>query len=132
MKYLYLLLCLLFAIAAECQDVKDFKGITADPSSYENIKVIPLNSDEHASSFIIFVKESVRLHRHDEHTEYVIILEGKGTMLLGEKTVPLKKGQVINIPKGTPHAVTVTSKKPMKVLSVQCPKFIGKDRIFID
>lgn len=73
----------------------------------------------------------MRLHKHIKHTEYVKILEGRGEMTLGDKTIKIKKGDWITIPKGTPHGVKVTSRKPMKVLSIQSPKFDGKDRIFM-
>jgi hypothetical protein len=33
---------------------------------------------------------------------------------------------------GTPHSLKVTSVSAVKVLSIQSPKFDGKDRIFIE
>lgn len=33
------------------------------------------------------------------------------------------------IPSESHHAVEVTSAEPMQVLSIQCPEFVGKDRI---
>jgi len=98
---------------------------------YENIHVQKLYSDELASSFVIWIKESVRLHQHAVHTEHVYILAGKATMRLGEETLEVRKGDVVMIPPGTPHAVEVKGKL-LKVLSVQSPEFKGKDRIFLD
>ena len=43
----------------------------------------------------------------------------------------IKQGDYFRIKKGTPHAVKVTSIKPLKMLSVQAPEFFGKDRIFL-
>ena len=74
----------------------------------------------------------MKLHKHVEHTENVIILEGEGEMTLGDKKFKVKKGDIVFIPKGTPHSLTVTSAIPVKVLSVQSPFFDGKDRIFIE
>ncbi len=116
----------------QAQSIKAFKEYQANASAYENIKVIPVHSDEEASSFIIFVKEGVKLHKHVEHTEHVSVLAGKGEMTLGDETKIVKKGDFIVIPKGVPHSVKVLSKKPMKVLSVQSPKFEGKDRVFLE
>lgn len=98
---------------------------------FENVHVQPLHSDELASSYVIWIKEGVKLHRHDVHTEHVYVLAGKGEMLVGEEKMEVRKGDIIAIPKGTPHSVQVKG-KTMKVLSVQSPQFKGKDRIFME
>jgi len=36
------------------------------------------------------------------------------------------------VPPNTAHAVVTTSPKPLKVLSVQSPQFLGQDRIVIE
>jgi mannose-6-phosphate isomerase-like protein (cupin superfamily) len=98
------------------------------PAKYENVHAIKIASDSLSTSFVIFIKKEVKLHKHNTHTENVIILEGDGEMRLGDKRFKIKKGDYIFIPRGTPHSVKVTSKKPMKVLSIQSPNFDGKDR----
>ncbi|MFD2167969.1 cupin domain-containing protein [Thalassotalea euphylliae] len=102
------------------------------PKNNNNINVIPLGSDKHASEFLIFIRESVPLHYHAEHTELVYILSGMGSMQLGDQTMSVKSGDFIRIPQGTHHSVTVTSKEPLKVLSVQTPEFTGKDRVMVN
>jgi mannose-6-phosphate isomerase-like protein (cupin superfamily) len=102
------------------------------PVKYENVHVIKISSDSLSASFIIFIKKEVNLHKHNAHTENVIVLEGGGEMCLGDKKFNIKKGDHVFIPKGTPHSVKVKSKKPLKVLSIQSPNFDGKDREFLD
>jgi quercetin dioxygenase-like cupin family protein len=102
------------------------------PANYENIHVVKIASDSLSASFVIFIKKEVKLHRHNLHTENVIVLEGEGEMKLGDKRFIVKKGDHIFIPKGTPHSVMVKSKKPMKVVSIQSPNFDGKDRELIN
>ena len=82
--------------------------------------------------FVIFIKKEVKKHKHATHTENVYILDGEGEMLLGDKTFKVKKGDMIFISMNTVHSLKVTSSVPVKVLSVQSPRFDGKDRIFID
>jgi len=72
----------------------------------------------------------VKLHKHDFHTEHVYVLEGSGDFTLGNTTQPIKKGDLITIPKNTWHGVEVTSKVPLKVVSIQSPEFKGIDRVF--
>ena len=99
---------------------------------YENILVEKLTTDEYASCYVIWVKQAVKAHKHEHHTENLYIIEGTGEMLLGDKKIQIKSGDFVNIPQGEIHSVNVTSEIPLKVLSVQAPEFLGKDRIFID
>ncbi len=102
------------------------------PATYENIYIRVIASDSLSSSFVIFIKKEVKKHKHLEHTEHIYILEGEGDMLLGDKTIRIKKGDVLLVPKNTVHALKVSSKDPVKVLSIQSPYFDGKDRVFIE
>ena len=100
------------------------------PASYENIFIRPLYRDSSdVSSFVIFIKKEVELHKHVEHAEHVVVLSGTGEMILGEKTFTIKKGDMIFIPKNTFHSVKTTGKIPLKVVSIQAPFFDGKDRV---
>lgn len=98
----------------------------------DNIYNKSLFGDSLANSFVIVIKKEVRLHKHLQHSEHVVVLEGAGQMQLGDKHLEIKKGDVVFIPKNTIHAVKSTGKVPLKVLSVQSPNFDGKDRVFID
>ena len=101
-------------------------------AEFENILVRPISSDSLSSSFLIWIKDKVKAHRHITHTEQVYVLEGAGMMHLGDSTYRVSSGSFINIPKNTVHSVTVTSHLPMKVLSIQSPLFTGIDRHFIE
>jgi len=97
---------------------------------YDNILVKKLQSDRHASSFLIWVKNEVKAHRHVVHSEHVYILSGTGTMLVGDEEKNIKSGDMVYIPENMVHSVKVTSEDPLKVLSIQSPEFLGKDRVF--
>lgn len=98
----------------------------------KNITVKKLDSNDDVSTFYISIKSSVKAHVHKEHTEIVQVVSGKAQMRLGEKTFTIAAGDYVFIPKNTVHAVEVISKEPLVVLSVQTPKFVGKDRHFIN
>jgi quercetin dioxygenase-like cupin family protein len=117
-----------------CVSAQNFQSLDTikAPADYENIYNRPGASDSLTSSFVIFIKKEVKKHKHALHMEQVFILEGEGEMLLGEKTIKVKKGDFVFIPKNTVHSLKVTSSSPMKVLSVQSPGFDGKDRIFTE
>lgn len=102
-------------------------------AEYENIHVQKLNSDSAQTSFVIWIKKAVKAHYHAFHTENIYVIEGKAEMTLNDNTFIVRKGDYLNIPKGSIHSVTkVYGKKPLKVLSIQSPEFKGKDRIFVE
>ncbi len=114
---------------ASAQDVDYLKSIQPH-EEFENILVQKLAEDELQSAFVIWVKKGVKAHHHVYHTENIYVISGKAEMTIGDKSFRIKPGDYLNIPKGTSHSVTqVFGKKPLKVLSIQAPKFDG-DRVF--
>lgn len=107
------------------------KSLKPDSTNFENIYVQKIHSDTLSSAFAIWVKEEVKPHKHEHHSEVVTVISGKGTMTVNGITKSIRKGDVIIIPKGTVHSVVTTSRKPLLVISVQSPKFVGKDRIWV-
>ena len=103
------------------------------PDYFENVHVLKIAEDSLQSTFVIWIKANVKGHFHQEHTENIIVLEGKAEMLFNDKRIIVKKGEYLNIPKGTRHSVEkVFSRKPLKVVSIQSPHFDGKDRVFME
>lgn len=98
--------------------------------AYENILIKPFYENENVSYYVIWIKKSVKSHKHETHTETITVMEGEGIMTVGEKSFTIKKGDFFEIQKNTFHALKVTSKNPMKVISVQTPKFDETDRVF--
>lgn len=121
-------------LAPSCFAQDDRALSSYEPTAeFDNIHVLKVQEDSLQSTFIIWVKKAVKEHYHAEHTENIVVLEGKAEMKLGDSVFVIQKGDYLNVPKGTPHAVlSVLSKKPLKVLSIQSPYFDGKDRIFIE
>lgn len=113
------------------QNAKDVN--TLQPTEdYENVWVQKLYSDTEVSSFLIWVKKEVKPHKHINHAEHVQVLEGEGIMKVGDKTINVKPGMLIFIPKNTVHSVKVTSNVALKVISYQAPEFKGKDRVYVE
>ena len=97
---------------------------------FENIHVKKISSDSSSSTFAIWIKQKVKLHKHVYHTENVLIDEGFGEFQINDSIYKVTAGDLIIIPKNTWHGVIVNSKSRMKVISVQSPEYFGKDRIF--
>ena len=99
---------------------------------FENIHVKKISSDSSSSTFAIWIKQKVKLHKHVYHTENVLIDKGFGEFQINDSIYKVAAGDWIVIPKNTWHGVVVNSKSIMKVISVQSPEYFGKDRIFKD
>jgi mannose-6-phosphate isomerase-like protein (cupin superfamily) len=95
--------------------------------------VVTLSEDSLHSTFLIEIPNKVPLHFHRWHTENIVVVQGKALMKLGSDTLTIRKGDQVTILKGTPHEVIqVISKKPLKVYSIQSPKFDPSDRYFVE
>lgn len=130
MRTILLTFFLLTGMISSAQDLSILQ--TIEPAEeYDNIHVQKIAEDSLQTSYVIWIKKAVKLHYHAAHTENLVVIEGKADMTLGDSTFTIKKGDYINVPMGTHHSVTkVYGKKPLKVLSIQSPKFDG-DRIFV-
>lgn len=98
----------------------------------KNIEVQPLFGDSLVNSFYIEIQNDVPAHFHRYHSEHVYVLSGHGEMQLADSSFSIQAGDFIFIPKGTPHRVQTTGAEPLRVISIQAPRFEGKDRIPID
>lgn len=123
-------LALLFLInIVGAQTIKSIDDL--EPSeAFDNIQVQKIDSDSLSTTFAIWVKLKVKMHKHVNHIENVYIIEGNGEFTVSDSTYKVRKGDLIVIPKDTWHGVKVSSKKPMKVISIQSPEFKGLDRVF--
>lgn len=131
MRTLFMLVLLLSSTILSAQVLTQNANTMTPKEEFTNIKTIPLHSDENTSVFMIFVKQAVRKHVHQYHTEVITVLDGTGKMYLGGDYFDIKKGDHIVVPPNTAHAVVTTSSKPLKVLSAHSPQFLGQDRILI-
>lgn len=119
---------LLYMLPASSQSI--YTPPTKMPAEdFDNIYVEQIHSDSLMSSFYLIIKKEVPLHKHLLHTEHVYVLEGSGEMILGDNHISITQGDLIIIPQNTAHSLEVTSRDPVKLLSIQSPHFDGSDRI---
>ena len=97
---------------------------------YDNISITKLSTNSDATTFAIWIKKKVKIHKHISHTEHIYVKQGKGKFQLADSLYNVKTGDLIIVPKNTWHGVIVESRNPMKVISIQSPEFFGKDRVF--
>ena len=132
MKFTTILGLLLIPFLFKSQDIVSSIDQILPDREFENIYVKKISSDSSSSTFAIWIKKKVKLHKHVYHTENVFIDKGFGEFQLNDSIYKVAEGDWIVIPKNTWHGVIVNSKSTMKVISVQSPEYFGKDRIFKD
>ncbi|MBL4716052.1 MAG: cupin domain-containing protein [Bacteroidia bacterium] len=128
---LIFLFATIIALTTQAQITEDIKNLQP-AEEFENIHVQKIYSDSNSTGFVIWVKKSVKAHKHVTHTEHLYILEGEGQMEIGTKDYLIKPGDYLVIPENTAHSLKVTSSNLVKVLSIQTPEFLGNDRVFIE
>ena len=107
--------------------------VELQPESWkENVTVERLCHEEHQSCYSIWVSDTVKPHYHANHTETIYVVKGGGIFYLGDQSYNLKPGDFVTIPKGAIHSFKNKGDDRTQVLSVQAPKFEGKDRIWVD
>ena len=60
-------------------------------------------------------------HMHANTHEIQYILDGTGTIWLGDKEVKVKPGDLVVIPKGTPHGGTKPDGRTIKAIAIKTP-----------
>ncbi len=132
MRLTIILGLLIIPFVIKSQDIISSIDQILPDKDFENIHVKKISSDSSSSTFAIWIKQKVKLHKHVYHTENVLIDKGFGEFQINDSIYKVAAGDWIVIPKNTWHGVIVNSKSTMKVISVQSPEYFGKDRIFKD
>ncbi len=74
---------------------------------------------------IVFPQKRLSLQLHHLRIEVWVIVEGGGIMTLGDKSFPVKAGDIIQIGKEQVHRVENNSEKPLVLIETQigiCPE----------
>jgi mannose-6-phosphate isomerase-like protein (cupin superfamily) len=69
---------------------------------------------------------------HPNTNEIQYILDGTGTIWLGDKEVHVKPGDLVIIPKGTAHGGTKPDGRPIKAIAIKTPPQPAGDTKLLD
>ena len=75
---------------------------------------------------------AVTPHFHRDTEEIYYVLEGAGTMTVGDETEAVGPGDAILIPRGSVHSLANTGAAPMRIVLVCGPAFSREDERFLD
>ncbi len=75
---------------------------------------------------------NVAKHIHPKTDEFQYIIEGSGSMWVGNERKDFKPGTLIIIPKGTAHAGSIVANGPVKALAIKLPPQPANDTVFVN
>ena len=104
----------------------------AELAADQDVRVVELGRDAHASQQLVAIRHGETPHRHDRHDLTVVILRGHGTMRLGDETRPVGQGSITHVPRGRVHAFTNQAPEPAVAWVLYAPPFDGEDRVPAD
>jgi len=88
-----------------------------------------LHGDDAVTINLLSIRAPVALHRHLKSEEVVYLLAGEGVLQLGAGERTLRAGDLVVVPRGTPHGFTPTGEGPAVLLQTFIPHFIEGDRV---
>lgn len=97
----------------------------------ENIKAVVLARNERSANLLVQVRDREPLHYHADSDITVFLLSGHGALRLGEKTFPVRAGDVLHIPRGMVHAYINQGPQPGVALVVYSPAPGPADRVLV-
>jgi mannose-6-phosphate isomerase-like protein (cupin superfamily) len=106
-------------ITAQIIHLGDLDGDALGPANAGGMRSKMLGSADGAT---ISVQDgNVGKHMHPHTNEIQYILAGTGTIWLGDKEVRVKPGDLVIIPKGTPHGGTKPDGRTLKAIAIKTP-----------
>ncbi|WP_334169872.1 cupin domain-containing protein [Zoogloea sp.] len=103
--------------------------VTKDRSTIREL-MCPARHGNQAQSLaeaIVPAGKRTLLHRHLSSEEIYFIVRGEGLMTLGDTSFPVRAGDTICIPPGTPHAITAGPRQRLRILCACSPAYSHDD-----
>ena len=69
------------------------------------------------------------LQMHHKRAEHWVVVSGIATVINGEKTLTLGKGESTYVPLGVTHSLANNANEPLEIIEVQSGNYIGEDDI---
>ena len=95
----------------------------------ENIKITNLGQGQGVSHHIVQVRDRELPHMHKAHDGTVVMMKGRGYLIIEDRRIDLSVGDVVYIPRGAVHYYVNSASEPTVAFVTFSPPFDGKDNI---
>ena len=107
----------------------------ADWPTWDRAKAVavrPLWKDRASSHALVRLAGSEKPHVHDAHDLTVFVLKGRVRMHLGDRSVELKPGDVVQVPHGLPHWAENLGPGAGEAYVIFSPFYEGQDKRLVE
>ena len=66
-------------------------------------------------------------NRHRGADQWLFVVAGTGTAVVGRRPHPLRRHTLLFIPRGTTHEITATGRRPLRTLNIYVPPAYRRD-----
>ena len=84
----------------------------------ENLASFVKNTTAQESTVAV-IKDEIQLHKHEEHSEKLLVIEGAANIVVGEKKFKVKVGDHFVVSKNEFHSIKTISKSPVKFIAIR-------------
>jgi len=77
----------------------------------------------------VYPGKALSLQKHKYRSEHWNVVEGRAQIIIGKKTVRLKRNESIFVPKGEKHKLYNPGKNILRIVEVQIGTYLGEDDI---
>ena len=95
----------------------------------ENIKSVPIARTAAFSTHFVQIRNRESPHAHVTHDLVVALLRGSGSMYVRGLPTSVRPGDVVVVPRGTPHYFVNTGDEPAAAFVTFAPPFDGTDQV---
>jgi mannose-6-phosphate isomerase-like protein (cupin superfamily) len=95
----------------------------------ENIKITTLGQGQGVSHHVVQVRDREKPHMHKIHDGTVVMVKGRGYLMMDNRRIDLSAGDIVYIPRGAVHYFVNTAAEPAVAFVVFSPSFDGKDTV---
>jgi mannose-6-phosphate isomerase-like protein (cupin superfamily) len=88
-----------------------------------------LYNSENLSIAHVIVQNESKKHMHKKMEEVYYVEKSEGELIIGDKILHIKEGDLIPIPKNTWHFLRKLKHKPLEILVITHPRFDPNDLI---
>ena len=92
-------------------------------------QVLSDEADHKVKRIVVYPGKRLSLQRHSRRDEHWYLLRGEGIVTVGSEDLHVKKGQSVNIPRGTLHRMANSGIEPVMFIEVQTGDYFGEDDI---
>ncbi len=114
----------------ELKEIDPAKVVADNPlGPNENVKMTTLGQGQGMSHHIVQIRGRESPHVHKAHDDTMMIIRGRGYLMLSDKRIELSAGDIVFIPRGAVHYYVNNGLEPTIAFVVFSPPFGGKDTI---